>query len=62
VPESQLPVIFFHGISPGLCVYLPFLMTLTRGRAAVLVEVSQRTGGRAPIRCGCTHEDRLRHR
>jgi len=32
-------MIFFHGVSPGLCVYLPFLNRLTNRRPSVLVEI-----------------------
>jgi hypothetical protein len=32
-------MVFFHGISPGLNMYLGMVHYLTRGRKAVLVEV-----------------------
>mmetsp|Transcript_31685 Transcript_31685/g.71248 ORF Transcript_31685/g.71248 Transcript_31685/m.71248 type:complete len:504 (+) Transcript_31685:301-1812(+) len=37
-PEP-LPMVFFHGISPGLCIYIPMLKNLCQGRAALLVEL-----------------------
>lgn len=36
---EPLPLVFFHGISPGLFVYLPMLRNLLSGRAALLVEM-----------------------
>jgi hypothetical protein len=36
---DPLPMVFFHGISPGLNMYLGMVHYLTRGRKAVLVEV-----------------------
>ena len=37
--ERSIPLIFFHGISPGLNLYLLVVHMLSRGRKAVLVEV-----------------------
>ena len=37
-PEP-LPLVFFHGISPGLFVYIPLLKNLVAGRSALLVEM-----------------------
>lgn len=36
---EPLPLVFFHGISPGLFVYLPMLRNLVSGRAALLVDM-----------------------
>lgn len=36
----RMPLVFFHGISPGLCVYLSLISRLmTRDRPCVLVEI-----------------------
>lgn len=37
--EASLPMVFFHGISPGLNLYLLVIHTLSRGRKMVLMEV-----------------------
>jgi pimeloyl-ACP methyl ester carboxylesterase len=36
---EPLPLVFFHGISPGLFTYTPLLKNLVQGRAALLVEM-----------------------
>lgn len=38
-PLKQPPLLFFHGISPGVWFYLPFLARLGKGREVVLLEV-----------------------
>lgn len=38
-PVKQPPLLFFHGISPGLWFYVPFLERLGKGREMVLLEV-----------------------
>lgn len=35
----QLPLIFFHGVSPGQCAYAGLTTLLSEGRSAVLVEI-----------------------
>merc|ERR1711988_822194 len=36
---NNYPLIFFHGISPGLCCYLPFLMNICKDRASIFIEI-----------------------
>jgi pimeloyl-ACP methyl ester carboxylesterase len=36
---DNYPLIFFHGISPGLCCYLPFLMNICKDRASIFIEI-----------------------
>ena len=38
-PATQLPLVFFHGVSPGQCVYAGLTSLLSEGRTAVLVEI-----------------------
>ena len=40
-PKSarQLPLVFFHGVSPGQCAYAGLTTLLSEGRSAVLVEI-----------------------
>lgn len=38
-PLKQAPLLFFHGISPGLWFYIPFLAKLGGGREVILLEV-----------------------
>lgn len=35
----QLPLVFFHGVSPGQCAYAGLTTLLSEGRSAVLVEI-----------------------
>lgn len=37
--SSQAPLVFFHGISPGIFYYMPFLARMGKGREVVLFEV-----------------------
>ena len=36
---NNYPLIFFHGISPGLFCYLPFLMNMCKDRASIFIEI-----------------------
>ena len=36
---KQPPLLFFHGISPGLWFYIPFLSRLGKGREVIMLEV-----------------------
>ncbi len=38
-PVKQPPLFFFHGISPGIWFYLPFLARLGKGREIIMLEV-----------------------
>lgn len=38
-PLKQAPLLFFHGISPGVWFYISFLARLGKGREVVLLEV-----------------------
>lgn len=38
-PARQLPLVFFHGICPGVFCYWPFLSRFTAGREAIVFEV-----------------------
>jgi hypothetical protein len=38
--RARIPLIFFHGISPGLNIYVLMVHLLARDRKAVLLEVS----------------------
>lgn len=56
--ERSLPLVFFHGISPGLNMYLTLVHTLSKNRKAVLVRACARrlqTCHRLAALTQCTH-------